>query len=260
MYFACFAGIILMSRLGIIDWGIGGVSIYRLIKEKIGDVPVTYFSDTGVTPYGKMTRRELIARLDDVIEYLKRRGVTHIAIGCNAASTAIPYLKDHGIPVRGVIEPAIAFTARLKPSKLGLIGGRRTVVSGVYRRGLRERGINVCQRIAQPLSGLIESGDVSSETLQATVKQILTPLRDSSHILLACTHYPAITDILRQYVSPNTLFIDPANEVAKIVGRWNLGSAGDDEFLTSGDVAAMKRAAKNAFGVKIGRVLRIAPA
>ncbi len=246
-----------MNRLGIIDWGIGGVSIYALVKEKIADVPTTYFSDTGATPYGKMPRSELVARLNVVIEFLKSRGVSHIVIGCNAASTAIPFLGDHGVSVQGVIGPAVAMTAKLKPSKLGLIGGRRTVVSGVYRRAFAELGIDVNQRIAQPLSGLIENGDISSNTLQTQAKQILTPIKNSSHILLACTHYPAIANVLRHYVSPTTEFIDPAGEMVKIVKRWNLGSLGDDEFLTSGDVATMKRAAKNAFGVKIARVVKI---
>lgn len=240
-----------MKRLGIIDWGIGGVSIYALVKKKIGDVPVTYFSDTGVTPYGKMTRRELVARLDIVIEFLIGRGVTHVVIGCNAASTAIPYLKDHGIPVRGVIEPAIAFAARTKPSKLGLIGGRRTVVSGVYRRGFRKRGVTVRQRIAQPLSGLIESGDTTSVELQTQVKHILRPLRTCSHILLACTHYPAITSVLEKFVSPKTKFIDPAAEVVKIIESWSIVGVDNDVFLTTGDVRAMKTAAKRAFGVEI---------
>ncbi|MGB7201026.1 MAG: aspartate/glutamate racemase family protein [Pyrinomonadaceae bacterium] len=246
-----------MKRLGIIDWGIGGVSIYKLIREKIGDVPTTYVSDTGVTPYGKMTRHELAGRLNVVIQFLRSCGVTHIIIGCNAASTAIPFLKDHGVPLEGVIGPAVAMTAKLKPSKIGLIGGRRTVVSGVYRRAFAELGIDVNQRIAQPLSGLIENGDISSKPLQTQAKQILTPIKNSSHILLACTHYPAIVDVLRHYVSPTTEFIDPAREMVKIVKRWNLGSLGNDEFLTSGDVAAMKRAAKNAFGVKIERVVKI---
>lgn len=246
-----------MKRLGIIDWGIGGVSIYASVKEKIGNVPVTYFSDTGVTPYGKMTRRELASRLNVVIKFLEARGVTHIVIGCNAASTAIPFLKDHSLPIEGVIQPAIAMTVKLKPKKLGLVGGRRTVVSGVYRRGFRELGIDVCQRVAQPLSGFIESGDISSESLQTAAKQILKPLRDSSHILLACTHYPAIKNVLKQYVSSQTKFIDPAGEVVKIVQRWKLTHSGGDEFLTSGDAIAMKRAAQNAFGVKIKKASRV---
>lgn len=246
-----------MNRLGIIDWGIGGVSIYKLIKEKIADVPTIYFSDTGATPYGKMPRSELVARLNVVIEFLKSRGVSHIVIGCNAASTAIPFLGDHGVSVEGVIGPAVAMTAELKPSKLGLIGGRRTVVSGVYRRAFSELGIDVNQRVAQPLSALIESGDTTSTELQAQAKEILTPIKNSSHILLACTHYPAITTVLRHYVSPTTEFIDPAREMVKVVKSWKLKQRGSDEFFTSGDAMAMKRAAKNAFGVKIARVVKI---
>ncbi|MFN0138873.1 MAG: glutamate racemase [Pyrinomonadaceae bacterium] len=246
-----------MRRLGIIDWGIGGVSIYAAVKKQLGDVPVVYFSDTGVTPYGKMSRRELVERLDTVIEFLKSRGASHIMLGCNAASTAIPFLAAHDVPVEGVIEPAVAMTAKFKPTKLGLIGGRRTVVSGVYRRAFAEFGIDVRQRIAQPLSRLIESGDTSSTELQAQAKQILTPIKHASHILLACTHYPAITNVLRSFVSPNTKFIDPTGEVVKTVKRWKLRPGAADEFLTSGDAASMKRAARSAFGVKIGRAAKI---
>ncbi len=242
--------------LGIIDWGIGGVNIYKVIKERLPHVPVLYFSDTGVTPYGKMARRELAERLDSVIEFLKAKGATHIVIGCNAASTAIGDLADHGIPVRGVIEPAIAFTSRQKPKRLGLIGGRRTVVSGVYRRGFSNNNIEVEQRIAQPLSGLIESGDISSDKLRSEAKRILGPLKNCSHILLACTHYPAISNVLAEFVSPKTKLVDPAAEMVKIVSKWRFAN-GDDQFFTSGDVAAMKRSAKQAFGVSIASVKKV---
>lgn len=240
-----------MDRLGIIDWGIGGISIYKLIKERLGQLPVTYLSDTGVTPYGKMTRPELVARLDSVIRHLKKQGVTHLVIGCNAASTAIPYLKDHGINVEGVIDSAVETIVKLKPKRLGLIGGRRTVLSGVYRKAFAAHGIEVEQRIAQPLSALIESGDVSSAALQNDSNRILAPLRSCSHILLACTHYPAAIDVLRGYVSSETVFIDPAAGLVRRVGRWDLEGSGEDVFLTTGDTRTMRTAAKAAFDVVI---------
>jgi len=247
-----------MQRLAIIDWGIGGISIYKLVKEQLG-LPVTYFSDTGATPYGKMTRPELVARLNQVIAFLKDRGVTHLVIGCNAASTAIPFLAEQGVKVEGMIDNAVAEAVRHKPARLGLIGGRRTVVSGVYRRGFDAHGIVAKQRIAQPLSGLIESGDISSGTLRMEAKKILRPFRNCSHILLACTHYPAITPVLKQLVAPDTKFIDPAGSLVKKISDWKLETSGDDDFLTSGDPRSMKRAARLAFGVELDNISRSEP-
>lgn len=243
--------------LGIIDWGIGGISIHKLIRERLGPVPTIYFSDTGVTPYGRMTRPELSARLNQVIEYLRSRGVTHLVIGCNAASTAIPFLNTSEIEIAGVIESAVRLTKKARPERLGLIGGRRTVLSGVYRRAFAKAGIDVRQRVAQPLSGMIENGDVSSPALRDECKKILAPLRNSSHILLACTHYPAITSIMRDIVSPKTVFIDPAEELVEEIVKWNLTTRDECLFLTTGDAIAMERAATAAFGVEIDGAKRV---
>lgn len=241
--------------LGIIDWGIGGVSIYKLIKKRMPGAAILYFSDTGATPYGKMGRRELAERLDLVTEYLKSQGMTRLVIGCNAASTAIADLRDQGLKVDGVIKPAVEAAAKLKPARLGVIGGRRTVVSGVYRTAFAARGIDIDQRIAQPLSGLIESGDTSSDVLRSEAKRILSPLKSCSHVLLACTHYPAIELMLRDYVSPSTKFIDPAAALVKKLGK--ISSEGEERFFTTGDARQMKRSAKLAFGVEIDSVEKV---
>lgn len=246
-----------MNRIGIIDWGIGGISIARLIKEQLGDIPITYFSDTGVTPYGKMERRELARRLDDVIWFLKTNGVTHVVIGCNAASTALADLTDSGVKVEGVIKTAVAATVKLKPTSLGLIGGRRTVLSGIYRRAFAAHRITVRQRIAQPLSGLIESGDVASHDLRAQCKRILSPLKNSSHILLACTHYPAIVPVMRDFVSAKTIFVDPAPSLVEKLRKWQLTGDGEDVYLTTGDPRGMKGAALKAFGWQIAEAARV---
>ncbi|HUR99845.1 MAG TPA: aspartate/glutamate racemase family protein [Pyrinomonadaceae bacterium] len=243
--------------LGIIDWGIGGISIYKLIKEQRPQVPVIYFSDTGVTPYGKMSRGELVARLNNLIEFLEAHGATHLVIGCNAASTAIKFLKPNGLKTEGVIHVAVEAAARLKPRRLGLIGGRRTVLSGVYRQAFTERGIRLEQRIAQPLSGLIESGDVDSAELHSACKQILSPLKNCTDILLACTHYPAITNVLKEHVSPQTSFIDPASALVRKISAWRIGPKGSDVFFTSGSPSKMKKAALAAFDCRLTGIEKV---
>jgi glutamate racemase len=244
------------NRLGIIDWGIGGTSILKLIKQRLGDIPVTYFSDTGVTPYGRMSRKELPARLDTVISYLKDSGVTHLVIGCNAASTAIPRLSDHGIEILGMIDSAVETAVKQRPDRLGLIGGRQTVMSGAYRRAFAGYGMAVHQRIAQPLSGMIESGDVESPELFARCVRILSPLRNCSHILLACTHYPAILPLL-QKAAPGVCFIDPAPALVDRVSKWDLPRDSKDLYLTTGDADRMRAAARSAFGWNIDAVTKL---
>jgi glutamate racemase len=245
------------GKLGIIDWGIGGVSVYKSVKQSLGDMSVTYFSDTGVTAYGKMTRAELVSRLNAVIEFLQTKGVTHIILGCNAASTAIDFLEPHGVKIEGMIESGVSAALKMKPARLGLIGGRRTVLSGAYRRAFMERGIGIEQRIAQPLSGLIESGDTGSTKLRNEAEKILYPIRNCSHILMACTHYPAIQGTLKEFISKETTFVDPVSALVNRIKKWKLLPGGKDTFLTSGDPANMKKAALNAFGVAIQGVRQI---
>ena len=247
------------SFLGIIDWGIGGISVNKLIKSRLGQIPVLYFSDTGATPYGKMSQSELVTRLNKLADFLGSQGVTHLVLGCNAASTALPFLSLNGMRVEGVIKSAVRVTRKMRPERLALIGGRRTVLSGVYRRAFALHGIGLKQRVAQPLSALIENGDVSSSKLREECRRILAPIKNCSHLLLACTHYPAIVPMLKEFVSRDTVLIDPAAELVNQIAKWDLPKGNADVFLTSGDPEKMKSSAWNAFGVKIRSAKAVTP-
>jgi glutamate racemase len=148
-------------RLAVIDWGIGGLGFVRLLAARHPAVPVIYLSDAGCTPFGKLARRPLAARVDAFLEHLAgAHGVDHAVLACNAASTVLANLAapSRGIAVTGVIAPAVEALARLPPACIGVIGGRRTIASGLYGRGLRAAGHHVRQRVAQPLSAHVEAG------------------------------------------------------------------------------------------------------
>jgi len=237
------------KKLAILDWGIGGIGIYKIIKAS-HDAAVLYFSDTGAVPYGRMSRTELVSRLDNVIKFLGSKGVTDLMIGCNAASTAIPFLAPSEIRVIGVIEKAAEAALAKKPKCLGLIGGRRTVLSGSYRKIFAAKDVKLKQRIAQPLSALIESGDTSSEVFRTEAKRILKPLKNCTHILLACTHYPAAAKTLAEFLPDTVQLIDPADHFVSSIDLSGM-TKGADEFYTTGDIDQMRKSAKAAFGVDI---------
>lgn len=243
--------------LGILDWGIGGVDFFRRLRSAHATVPVVYFSDSGATPYGKLPRAQLVTRLEQVIAALGKRGVTHVVVACNGASTVLPDLASP-FPIHGVIEAGIRAALATSAGTIGVIGGLRTIRSGVYRRALAENGRAVRQRIAQPLSARVEAGDLDSPALRREIATIVAPLRNVDALLLACTHYPALVPRFREAL-PGVLLIDPVNELLRsISSKWKLPKgAAETLFLTTGDVRAMRHAANLAFDVTLPNVRRV---
>lgn len=232
--------------IGLVDWGIGGLGIARELRE-----PFLYLSDTGSTPYGKLGRRELAARLRRAVAFLREHGATRVVFACNAASTALPDLEDLA-DVSGVILPTIDFVLRSKLRSVAVIGGRRTIVSRAYANVLRPLGIDVVQKVAQPLSGMIERGEQKSAAFETAARTILRGTEGCSALLLACTHYPAAMPVFEKIFEGRV--IDPAAAIVRSIATKK--RAGPSSFFTTGDARAMQRAAKLAWGAKL-RAVRV---
>ena len=253
-------------RLGILDWGIGGFGLYQLIKHDRPQLPITYWSDAGFTPYGKVPPRALAARVRAVAQALAADGVTHLAVACNAASTALPLAHDVRWPddsaeplqIAGVLEHGARAAAAVSPKRsIGIVGGRRTIRSLSYLRQLPNHRVR--QRVAQPISAFIEAGELNSAALHASLDAIMQPLRNVDALVLACTHYPAIA-ALWQARAPRAALIDPAAHMWQwMQGAWPIAAMAKprldgDRYYTTGAVPAMKRAARLAFGVALSHV------
>src|SRR4051812_9244493 len=78
-----------MSRHGIMDWGIGGLSVYRALRASGNRTDVVYLSDSGNVPYGKQDRERLRKRFREIATFFEARGVDRVLVGCNSASSAI---------------------------------------------------------------------------------------------------------------------------------------------------------------------------
>ena len=268
----------------VMDWGIGGLSVYNEIRREMPHLSIIYFSDSGTTPYGKLSATQLRARLLKIIRHFRSVGIEHFVVACNAASTALPSLeyefKNEKVNVTGVIEHAIRLVRETAFKNVGGIGGRRTVLSRVYQSSLRTQRRALQMRVAQPLSAWIEQGKTTGRKLNLELQKILQPLKSCDAVLLACTHYPAIAAEIQHHV-PHAVLLDPAPATAGFIkNNWTLSlersaartqaqkqsqiqslkrspsrsSSGKTVFLTTGDPARMKLSARLAFGNRIGKV------
>lgn len=247
-----------LPPLALLDWGIGGLGVRSELRKRRPGLAVTYVSDSGARPYGRLEPRALRARLDQVVDTLAHMGVEQVFFACNAASTVLERGQRFGVPVHGMIDAGVDAVIAHGARRVGIVGGRRTVTSGVYRRALSEHGVEIRQRIAQPLSAAIEAGRAEHGETKALVRDIVGPLRSMEAILLACTHYPAASAAFAEAL-PGVALVDPASIAArKIVESWlpfdRADASSDDVVLTTGDRHAMRDAAMAAFGISLPRI------
>jgi len=232
----------------LLDWGIGGLSVYRELKALAPALDCVYISDSGFTPYGKVSSVDLRARLQILISGARELwGIERAVIACNAASTVLD-ATEWGVPTSGVIEPGLRLVHESGFRCIGVIGGVRTIESRIFSSRLKN--FEVREEVAQPLSALIERGVLAGGELECALNRILRPLKGVEALLLACTHYPAIATEI-QKILPEVHLLDPARAAAEdVFSSLNIeGSVGSSSFFTSGDPAQMESAGKKAFGV-----------
>ena len=244
--------------IAIIDYGIGGLGLYKLIRQEFPDLPLIYFSDSGEIPYGKLSKRVLRARIEKVFNYLHGLGAEKIVVACHSASSVVLDTDKNAIGLRSQTVKAVL---KKKPKHVGIIGGGRTIRSGFYRRELNKTGVKTSQRIAQQLSILVERGEVDTPAVDRAVSAIVHPLRSCDAILLACTHYPVLAEVILKHAPKGTKLIDPVEELYRSVYKeikMFATAKGGSKFLTTGNTKLMIDAAKKAFGIDISAVRQIA--
>lgn len=272
------------NSVAVLDWGIGGAGTLALLASSRAfaatGAELVYLSDSGFTPYGLAPRWELARRLCSIAEWLKRGGVSRLAVACNAMSVAVPDLEAADGPgndflILDIVRPGVeALLDTLGDDKItkrvGVIGGARTIRSLAWAGPLRRQGVQVRARVAQPLSALIERGQQGGGAFRDAAWKVCKPFAPGgqpsiSVLALACTHYPAAASVFSSML-PGVRLFDPARSLAaSVLSSLGISEAACAEAdarsmapafpriraYTTGDPVASSEAALAAFGVSL---------
>ena len=203
--------------IGVFDSGLGGLTTVRELRKLLPDERIVYFGDTGRVPYGNRSRETIRNYAMQDIRFLKRHEVKLVIAACGTVSSALtPELSaEAGVPFSGVVVPAAqAACAATVNGRIGVIGTTATVRSGAYGRAIRT--INPDARTfgnACPLFvPLVENGFIQPDNeITAKVAEIyLKPMIDErvDTLILGCTHYPLIYDIIDRALGSRVTLID----------------------------------------------------
>lgn len=215
-----------MTTIGVLDSGVGGLSVLREIHRRMPTANTIYFGDQGHVPYGTRPDVEIRQFVTDISRFLLEQGVDGIVVACNAASAAgLYYLREHfpDVPFVGMepaVKPAVEQT---KSGVIGVLTTQATANGHLYQKLLTRYGdqVRIITQIAPELVRIAEENSQHSEASQAIIHDYLAPMLEQGvdKIALACTHFPFVLDRLQQIAGEKVTFIDPAPAVARQTQR-----------------------------------------
>lgn len=256
--------------IGIFDSGVGGMTVAHAIEQAFPGQQLVYFGDLARTPYGSKSPATIQKYSRQNIEFLIEKGATLIIIACNsAASVAADDMKKYfDLPIFDVIGPAVEkakeISLGIKNAKVGVVGTRATVKSGVYARKIQEvsPGTKVASQECPLLVPLVEEGWLNKRETKMIVRRYLYPLkRQQVHALvLGCTHYPLLKHLIQSRIGKKVTIIDSSEEVAASLKKYmrehpamaeSLNAPGESKFYVSDVTDAAISTARKIFGRNI---------
>lgn len=179
-------------RIGVFDSGIGGINVLSCLLKKYPNNDYIYFGDTINIPYGDKTKDELYKLAHDAIDFLLTKNVDIIIIACGTiSSNCYSTLKDeYSIPIYDIVSPTIEYLKECDYSNIGVIGTKRTIESNIFL--VSNKSIKM---LATPsFVPIIENNEIKEK--EQDIINELSCFRDSDILVLGCTHYPSLKEII----------------------------------------------------------------
>jgi glutamate racemase len=208
--------------IGIFDSGVGGLTVYKALHERLPNEHFVYLGDTARVPYGTKSLATVERYAIENAKFLESRGIKLLVVACNTASAlALPAIRNAvSVEVVGVIEPgAQAATAHGKA--IGVIATEATVQSRAYARaigGVASASL-VIERPCPLFVSLAEEGWAGTDVARSVAEQYLSDLRTSElgALVLGCTHYPILRSVIQETIGAEVPLIDSGEAAASEV-------------------------------------------
>lgn len=212
------------ASIGIVDSGVGGLTVARAVIDQLPNESIRYIGDTANGPYGPLPIAEVREHALSLLDELADQGVKLLVIACNTASAAMfrdakeRYTDRLGIPVIEVIQPAVrTAVSRTRTKRIGVIGTEGTIKSGAYQDAfVADPGIEVTAVACPRFVEFVEAGVTSGEELFAVANDYLAPLKDAKvdTLVLGCTHYPLISAAIQYVMGPDVSLVSSDDATA----------------------------------------------
>jgi len=210
-------------KVAVIDSGLGGLTVVKLLRERLPSEDIIYFGDNARVPYGDKSKENIREFAKQIIEFLCKQNVKYIVIACNTmSSVALDVIKDTAqIPTADVIDPTIAYIKKTGFNKIGVIATRATIESNIYETKMKEevKSIQVYSRACPLFVPIIEKGLLAGVMVEDAIESSLNEYKKikPEAIVLGCTHYTAWEDSIEKYFNSEVKIINTSIPIVEYV-------------------------------------------
>ncbi len=260
------------APIGVFDSGIGGLTVVRALTHALPNESLIYFGDTARVPYGPKSPETVRRYAAQIVEWLVSQGVKAVVIACNTATAhALDTLRTSlTIPVIGVVDPgARAAVARTRTGSVGVIGTAGTIASGAYERAIIacDNRVRVTQQACPLFVPLVEEGWTEHAAARLIAAEYLAPLTTAQvdTVVLGCTHYPLLKDVISGALGAAVQLVDSADETAaetvRVVKEQGIAAAPHASaklrFVVSDDPLHFQAVARRLLGDPVNSVEQV---
>lgn len=259
--------------IGVFDSGIGGLTVAKELLRILPNEKIIYFGDTARVPYGTKSKATVTKFSIENVLFLLGLNVKLIVIACNTVSSlALPTLKKFiRVPMVDVIGPGVKDAVKATENKrIAVIGTRATILSKEYPRqiNLLDDTVRTFSASCPLFVPLAEEGWFNNRIVFEIAKSYLNPIkkRRVDTIILGCTHYPLLKNIIKRVLGKDVQLIDSAKSVAYQTKRLlikedllntKVSSNPMHRFYVSDEPQRFKRMGERFLGRKIDSVKKV---
>ena len=251
------------NRIGFCDSGVGGLTVYSKFRKILDTEDCIFFGDLKNSPYGNKTKKQLISYSRNVFNFFESKNVKAVVMACNTTSASTyPILKDeYEFKIYPIIQSCTKILSGLGVKRLGIFATTSTINSGVYESEIHKYNSNI-EIFSQSCPEWVDIVEKNSQTDKKSIEIIKNDLEkmlvhNPDKIVLGCTHYPYLSDILSEY-APRDMFIDPSEFFVEFIKNDLKDCAllnpktkkGTEEFYVSANPDEFKKASKMFYEVK----------
>lgn len=220
------------APVGIFDSGYGGLTVLKELRKAMPEYDFLYLGDNARTPYGTRSFDVVYEYSLQAVKYLFKQNCPLIIFACNTASAkALRNIQQLDLPkiapdrrVLGVIRPSVEKVSDItKNGHVGVLGTTGTVTSESYPIELKKwsngKVVSTVQEACPMWVPIVENNEIETGGADFFIKKNIRNIFQKDNkidtLILGCTHYPLLIDVIKKYVPAGIAILSQGTIVAE---------------------------------------------